>query len=40
MMKVELNKRWLIEANKEVRIKEVRLRIRIIKFQKVDEGQG
>lgn len=40
MIKVELNRGWLIEASKEVRMKEVRLRTRMIRFQEMDERQS
>lgn len=40
MMRIGLNKKWLIKASRELGIKKVRLKTRIIRFQKADEGQG
>lgn len=40
IIEIKLNIRWLIEASGKMRIKEIRLRIRMTRFQKVDERQG
>lgn len=38
-MRVKLNKRWLIKVSRKVKMKEVRLRTKMIKFQEVDKRQ-
>lgn len=38
-MRVELNKKWLIKASRKMRIKKVRLRTKMIRFQEIKEKQ-